>query len=162
MTDQDKENLRDDNSNSDLRSLDDSVKECQGEKSETKSSLLVAPNEDDLESVPRYMRSRLTHAQLVETVNVFNESLQSKYKIMNMPRSQQGTRARQKFEEWRKQETFETQQEGLSFVTKEDVHDLAKKNNLDFNTVKISLQVLRYCGGLRLHGEGGVNRFIVN
>uniref|UniRef100_A0A7S3PF98 Spindle and kinetochore-associated protein 1 n=1 Tax=Aplanochytrium stocchinoi TaxID=215587 RepID=A0A7S3PF98_9STRA len=135
-----------------------------GSTSESNSSelkLLKAPDQESLEGVPRYMRSRLTHQQLLEVVNTINDALTNKYKIMRMPRSKQGTTARQQFEKWRKQETVETQEEGLVFVSNEDILDTGKDNGVDFNILKTSLQVLRYCGGLRLHGEGGIHRFIV-
>lgn len=122
---------------------------------------LLCPDQESLASVPKYMRGRITHEQVAESVTVINETMAYKNKILKMPKAKRSTKQREKFLAWRDQETPETIRSQIFFFTAEDLFVTAKEKGVEQKTIKATLQILRYFGMLKVDGEGGFMRYTV-
>lgn len=106
---------------------------------------------DEFESVPKYMKGRLTYSQLNAAIDELNKPFQEKYKILAMKRSALNDANRKRFEKFKLQETKDTS--GEYFIVDEDIKE--------FSTLKMDsvgraiLTVLRHCGRIKeIRGSG--------
>mmetsp|Transcript_16212 Transcript_16212/g.45982 ORF Transcript_16212/g.45982 Transcript_16212/m.45982 type:complete len:280 (-) Transcript_16212:129-968(-) len=114
------------------------------------------PTEAELELVPRYMRGRLALAKLQAAVDAVQRALEVKATTLALPRHKQSVAVREKVLSWCGQECDEAA--GDQFVT---IEDIAEQKEVDMNTLKSALQVLRFTNHLRLINSGGVARYCV-
>mmetsp|Transcript_12528 Transcript_12528/g.22330 ORF Transcript_12528/g.22330 Transcript_12528/m.22330 type:complete len:280 (-) Transcript_12528:441-1280(-) len=150
-------------SNNDGRDESDGAEETQepldhfaSQKDADGNYTIDTPGENRLNKVPKYMRGRLTLSKLEAACNAVNKALQFKQATMAIPRGKQSVAVRERIMEWRNQESDETR--GLFFVTIEDV---ISHKEVDINSLKSALQVLRFLGVLRLVNDGGIARYCV-
>ena len=105
---------------------------------------IVGKNEFD--SVPKYVRGRLTQGRLNDSINEFNEELMAKYRILQMPCSRMAKKEYDLHEKYQKEETKETKK--LFWLSTDDF-----KNSRNFTfdqTGRAIFQVLRHLKRLKM------------
>eukprot|EP01117_Protostelium_nocturnum_P009629 TRINITY_DN3439_c0_g1_i1.p1 TRINITY_DN3439_c0_g1~~TRINITY_DN3439_c0_g1_i1.p1 ORF type:complete len:279 (+),score=91.50 TRINITY_DN3439_c0_g1_i1:293-1129(+) len=108
---------------------------------------------DELESVPKYMKGRITMEKVNQAIDDIQSVLSAKYKTLSQPIGKLSGESLAKFKTWRDEETKDTK--GVFFVTENDLKHTSVKNDA---TGKSILAVLRHLNRLRELG-GTTKRF---
>ncbi|CAN9498822.1 unnamed protein product [Ophioblennius macclurei] len=111
----------------------------------------------EFNSIPQYMKGRVSYDQVNTAVQSINTAVTFKYKIVHQPEktlNNQSRRLRQRFKD---QETKDTK--GHYFIVEDDIREFAQiKVDKRFQGI---LNMLRHCQRLRELRGGGVTRFVL-
>lgn len=160
-----------------------SAEECPGKStvgkvaSTTNPGTIQAPSEipaitlEEFETVPKYMRGRLTREKVNGGVEFLNRVILDKYTFLRQNPAKLPPDQRQKYYDWKDCETEETV--GKVFVTETDVKTaLGAKGGpggpgvpgttfkLD-STGRAILAIMRHCGRIKEIRGNGMTRFVV-
>ncbi|XP_047453297.1 spindle and kinetochore-associated protein 1 [Mugil cephalus] len=111
----------------------------------------------EFESIPQYMKGRVTYDQLNAAVNNINTAMTAKYKIFNQSTKTLNNNARKLHQRFKDQETKQTK--GQYFVVEDDIRDFTQmKVDKRFQGI---LNMLRHCQRLRELRGGGLTRYVL-
>ncbi|XP_060764200.1 spindle and kinetochore-associated protein 1 [Neoarius graeffei] len=111
----------------------------------------------EFDSIPQYMKGRVTYEQLNSAVKSINTAVIAKYKILHQPVKNLNNTARKLHQCFKDQETKDTK--GQFFVVEEDLRELAQLK-VDKRFVGM-LNMLRHCQRLKELRGGGLTRYML-
>ncbi|KAF7700829.1 spindle and kinetochore-associated protein 1 [Silurus meridionalis] len=111
----------------------------------------------EFDSIPQYMKGRVTYDQLNSAVKSINMAITGKYKIFQQPVKSLSNAARKFHQRFKEQETKDTK--GQFFVVEEDLRELAQLK-VDKRFVGM-LNMLRHCQRLKELRGGGLTRYML-
>ncbi|XP_037538972.1 LOW QUALITY PROTEIN: spindle and kinetochore-associated protein 1 [Nematolebias whitei] len=111
----------------------------------------------EFESIPQYMKGRVTYDQLNIVVDSFNAALKAKYKILSQPVKILSNHSRKLQQRFKTQETKDTK--GRCFIVEEDIREFTQMK-VDKRCQGI-LSMLRHCQRLRELRGGGLVRYVL-
>lgn len=111
----------------------------------------------EFDSIPPYMKGRVTYDQLNAAVQSINTAVTSKYKILHQPVKTLNNVSRSLQQRFKDQETKDTK--GHFFVVEQDIKEFAQLK-VDKRFVGM-LNMLRHCQRLKEVRGGGLTRFIL-
>ncbi|XP_026862302.2 spindle and kinetochore-associated protein 1 [Electrophorus electricus] len=111
----------------------------------------------EFDTIPQYMKGRVTYDQLNAAVRSINTAVMAKYRILQQPAKSLSNTARKLHQRFKEQETKDTK--GLFFVVEEDLRELAQLK-LDKRFVGM-LNMLRHCQRLKELRGGGLTRYVL-
>ncbi|KAM5222139.1 SKA complex subunit 1 [Ctenodactylus gundi] len=112
---------------------------------------------DEFNSIPSYMKSRLTYCQINDVIKEINKAVISKYKIVHQPKRSMNSVTRNLYHRFINEETKDTK--GTYFVVEADIKE--------FTTLKVDkrfhviLNILRHCRRLSEVRGGGLTRYVI-
>ncbi|CAL1595259.1 unnamed protein product [Knipowitschia caucasica] len=111
----------------------------------------------EFESIPQYMKGRVSYDQLNSAVRSINASISSKYKILHQPMKTLNNHTRKLQQQFKQQETKETK--GKFFIVEGDISEFTeRKVDKKFQGI---LNILRHCQRLKEQRGGGITRFVL-
>uniref|UniRef100_H3CGP6 SKA complex subunit 1 n=2 Tax=Tetraodon nigroviridis TaxID=99883 RepID=H3CGP6_TETNG len=111
----------------------------------------------EFDSIPQYMKGRVTYEQLNAAVQNINTAVKAKYKILRQPLKSLGDHSRKLQTRFKEQETKDTK--GQFFVVEDDIRELVPvKVDKRFQGM---LNMLRHCQRLRELRGGRVTRHVL-
>ncbi|XP_044287424.1 spindle and kinetochore-associated protein 1 [Varanus komodoensis] len=100
---------------------------------------------EEFESVPAYMRGRLTYSQVNAVIQEINKAVTSKYKIMRQPTKSMTAAVRNLYFRFQEEETKDTK--GEFFIVEADIEEFTQlKADKRFHSI---LTILRHCQRVR-------------
>ncbi|XP_042352541.1 spindle and kinetochore-associated protein 1 [Plectropomus leopardus] len=111
----------------------------------------------EFDSIPQYMRGRVSYHQLNAAVQSINTAVIAKYKILHQAVKTLNNHARKLHQRFKEQETADTK--GQFFVVEDDIRE--------FTQIKVDkrfqgmLSMLRHCQRLRELRGGGITRYVL-
>ncbi|KAI4897748.1 hypothetical protein NFI96_033832 [Prochilodus magdalenae] len=111
----------------------------------------------EFDTIPQYMKGRVTYDQLNAAVKSINTAVTGKYKILHQPVKSLTNATRKLHQRFKDQETKDTK--GQFFVVEEDMRDLAQLK-VDKRFVGM-LNMLRHCQRLKELRGGGLTRYVL-
>ncbi|XP_006144516.1 spindle and kinetochore-associated protein 1 isoform X1 [Tupaia chinensis] len=112
---------------------------------------------DEFDSVPAYMKSRLTYSQINDVIKEINKAVISKYKILHQPKKSMNSVARNLYHRFIDEETKDTK--GHYFIVEADIKEFtALKVDKKFHVL---LNILRHCRRLSEVRGGGLTRYVI-
>ncbi|XP_068459638.1 spindle and kinetochore-associated protein 1 [Clinocottus analis] len=109
----------------------------------------------EFESIPPYMKGRVSYHQLNAAVQGINTAVTAKYKILHQSAKTLSNHARKLHQRFKAQETKDTK--GQYFVVEDDIREFTQmKADKRFQGI---LNMLRHCHRLRELRGGGVTRY---
>lgn len=111
----------------------------------------------EFESIPQYMKGRVSYDQLNAVVQSINTAVTAKYKILHQSVKTRNNHARKLHQRFKDQETKDTK--GQYFVVEDDIREFTKmKVDKRFQGI---LNMLRHCRRLRELRGGGLTRYML-
>ncbi|XP_029910508.1 SKA complex subunit 1 isoform X2 [Myripristis murdjan] len=111
----------------------------------------------EFESIPQYMKGRLTYSQLNAAVESINRALAGKYKILHQSVKTLNNHSRRLYQRFKEEETKNTK--GQYFVVEADIREFAEiKVDKRFQGI---LNMLRHCQRIREQRGGGLTRYVL-
>ncbi|XP_019113748.1 SKA complex subunit 1 [Larimichthys crocea] len=111
----------------------------------------------EFESIPQYMKGRVSYDQLNATVQCINTAVTAKYKILHQSVKTLNNRSRKLHQRFKDQETKDTK--GQYFVVEDDIREFTQvKVDKRFQGI---LNMLRHCQRLRELRGGGLSRYML-
>ncbi|XP_074534165.1 SKA complex subunit 1 [Halichoeres trimaculatus] len=111
----------------------------------------------EFDSIPQYMRGRVSYEQLNATVQSINTAVTAKYKILHQPVKTLNNQSRKLQQRFKEQETKHTK--GQFFVVEEDIREFTQmKVDKRFQGI---LNMLRHCQRLKELRGGGLTRYLL-
>ncbi len=107
---------------------------------------------DEFKDVPAYVKGRITREYVNEMVDCIHNTLESKHKILSMPRHSMGDSMMRKYKAFKEAETGETQ--GLHFFIDGDVESM----KID-SSWRAGLATLRTLKRIKEVRGGGIIRY---
>ncbi|NWW21955.1 SKA1 protein, partial [Falcunculus frontatus] len=112
---------------------------------------------EEFESVPAYMKGRLTYDQINAVVQEMNKAVAAKYKIMYQPLKNMSIPDRNLYDKFMEQETNATR--GLFFIVEADIKAFTQlKADKRFHSI---LSILRHCQRVREIRGSGLVRYVI-
>nr|XP_057943912.1 spindle and kinetochore-associated protein 1 [Doryrhamphus excisus]XP_057943913.1 spindle and kinetochore-associated protein 1 [Doryrhamphus excisus]XP_057943914.1 spindle and kinetochore-associated protein 1 [Doryrhamphus excisus] len=111
----------------------------------------------EFESIPQYMKGRVSYSQINAAVQSINTAIAAKYKIIHQPVKTLKNHARKLLQRFKDQETKETK--GQYFVVEEDLREFTQMK-VDKRLQGI-FNMLRHCQRLREQRGGRVTRYVL-
>ncbi|XP_066507758.1 spindle and kinetochore-associated protein 1 [Hoplias malabaricus] len=111
----------------------------------------------EFDTIPQYMKGRVTYDQLNAAVKSINMAVMSKYKILHQPLKSLTNATRKLHQRFKDQETKDTK--GQFFVVEEDLRDLAQLK-VDKRFIGM-LNMLRHCQRIKELRGGGLTRYLL-
>ncbi|XP_036274581.1 spindle and kinetochore-associated protein 1 [Pipistrellus kuhlii] len=112
---------------------------------------------EEFNSIPAYMKSRLTYCQINDVIKEINKAVVSKYKILHQPKKSMSSVARNLYHRFMDEETKDTK--GHYFVVEADIKEFtALKVDKRFH---VMLNILRHCRRLSEVRGGGLTRYVI-
>ncbi|NWV13055.1 SKA1 protein, partial [Ptilonorhynchus violaceus] len=112
---------------------------------------------EEFESVPAYMKGRLTYDQINAVVQEINKAVVSKYKILHQPLKSMSVPVRNLYHRFMEDETKGT--EGEFFIVEADMKEFTQmKMDKRFHSI---LSILRHCQRVREVRGSGLVRYII-
>nr|XP_055064785.1 spindle and kinetochore-associated protein 1 [Misgurnus anguillicaudatus]XP_055064786.1 spindle and kinetochore-associated protein 1 [Misgurnus anguillicaudatus] len=111
----------------------------------------------EFDSIPPYMKGRVSYDQLNATVQSINTAVTAKYKILHQPVKTLNNVSRTLQQRFKDQETKDTK--GNFFIVEQDIKEFTQLK-VDKRFVGM-LNMLRHCQRLKEVRGGGVTRFIL-
>ncbi|XP_015274568.1 PREDICTED: spindle and kinetochore-associated protein 1-like, partial [Gekko japonicus] len=100
---------------------------------------------EEFESVPAYMRGRLSYNQVNAVIQEINKAVASKYKIMRQPTKSMSSTVRNLYFRFQEEETKDTK--GEFFIVEADIEEFTQlKADKRFHGI---LTILRHCQRVR-------------
>ncbi|XP_064620838.1 spindle and kinetochore-associated protein 1-like [Lineus longissimus] len=112
---------------------------------------------DEFESVPKYMKGRMTYEKMNSAIDELNHAFDAKYKILRQRRSYLSEKQKQKARDYKAQENKDTK--GLHFIVEDDI-----KNDSGLKLDKASktlFTILRHCQRFREVRSGKLLRYVL-
>ncbi|XP_039882541.1 spindle and kinetochore-associated protein 1 [Simochromis diagramma] len=111
----------------------------------------------EFESIPQYMKGRVTYEQLNAAVESINTAVAAKYKIVHQSLKTLNNHSRKLHQRFKDQETKDTK--GQYFVVEDDIREFTQmKVDKRFQGI---LNMLRHCQRLRELRGGGLTRYML-
>lgn len=111
----------------------------------------------EFDSIPQYMRGRVSYEQLNAAVQSINAAVTAKYKILHQPVKTLNNQSRKLQQRFKEQETKHTK--GQFFVVEEDIREFTQmKVDKRFQGI---LNMLRHCQRLKELRGGGLTRYML-
>lgn len=111
----------------------------------------------EFESIPQYMKGRVSYEQLNAVVQSFNTAVTAKYKILHQSGKTLNNHSRKLQQRFKDQQTKETR--GQFFIVEEDIREFTQtKVDKRFQGI---LNMLRHCQRIRELRGGGVTRYML-
>ncbi|XP_039989554.1 spindle and kinetochore-associated protein 1 [Xiphias gladius] len=111
----------------------------------------------EFESIPQYMKGRVSYEQLNAAVQSINTAAAAKYKILHQSLKTLNNHARKLHQRFKDQETKDTK--GQYFVVEDDIREFTQtKVDKRFQGI---LNMLRHCQRLRELRGGGLTRYML-
>ena len=127
--------------------------------SPTTTTKLTAPTQPHFDSIPRYVRGRVTFADVCAVVDLANAAAERKQAVLALPPAKQNVRAKQAIAVWTEQAKSIAAAGGdRTFVSDADLAD-ASRGSVAESTIRAALQCLRHLGHVRVVG-GNVYVFL--
>ncbi|NXB26382.1 SKA1 protein, partial [Rhagologus leucostigma] len=120
-----------------------------------KEAALITTEEFD--SVPAYMKGRLTYDQINAVVQEMNKAMAAKYKILYQPLKSMSVPVRNLYDRFMEEETKDTR--GLFFIVEADIKEFTQlKLDKRFHSI---LNILRHCQRVREVRGSGLVRYVI-
>ncbi|XP_028287283.1 SKA complex subunit 1 isoform X2 [Parambassis ranga] len=111
----------------------------------------------EYDSIPQYMKGRVSYDQLNTAVHSINTTVAAKYKILRQPVKALNNHARKLHQRFKDQDTKDTK--GQHFIVEDDIREFTHmKVDKRFQGI---LNMLRHCQRLRELRGGGLTRYIL-
>ncbi|XP_029435950.1 spindle and kinetochore-associated protein 1 isoform X2 [Rhinatrema bivittatum] len=111
----------------------------------------------EFESVPAYMKNRLTYDQINSAIQEINKAVKCKYKVMQQPLKSMNTNTRKLSFRFQEEETKETK--GHFFIVDEDIKEFTQlKVDKRFHGI---LNIVRHCQRIREVRTKGLVRYML-
>lgn len=112
---------------------------------------------EEYAAIPKYMKGRITYEKLKIVVDAFNQTLEAKYKLLEIRKPLYG-KLLEKIRNYKKQECSETR--GYLFCTDDDLEEIS---NLKLDTqMKNCLTILRHCKRIKdVRSAGNIVRHLL-
>ncbi|XP_001509072.2 spindle and kinetochore-associated protein 1 isoform X1 [Ornithorhynchus anatinus] len=121
-----------------------------------KEALLITAAE--FNTVPAYMKSRLTYCQINDVVQEINKAVTSKYKILQQPKKSMSSAVRNLYHRFLEEETKDTK--GQFFIVEADIKEFTNlKLDKRFHVI---LNILRHCRRLSEVRGAGLVRYVIS
>ncbi|NXP57004.1 SKA1 protein, partial [Chloropsis cyanopogon] len=125
------------------------------EKKSIKEAALITTEE--FESVPAYMKGRITYDQINAALQEMNKAVVGKYKILYQPLKSMSAPVRNLYHRFIEEETKDTK--GLFFVVEDDIKEFTQlKVDKRFHTI---LSILRHCQRVKEIRGSGLIRYVI-
>ncbi|NWV30703.1 SKA1 protein, partial [Grantiella picta] len=112
---------------------------------------------EEFESVPAYMKGRLTYDQINAVVQEINKAVVGKYKIMYQPLKSMSVPVRNLYHRFMEEETKGTR--GVFFIVEADIKKFTRlKLDKRFHSI---INILRHCQRVREVRDSGLTRYII-
>ncbi|KAL0965578.1 hypothetical protein UPYG_G00283160 [Umbra pygmaea] len=111
----------------------------------------------EFESIPQYMKGRVTYDQLNAAVENINTALTGKYKVCHQPVKNMNNATRKLHQRFKEEENKETK--GRFFIVEADIKEFTQMK-VDKRFVSI-LNMLRHCQRLREQRGQGLTRYVL-
>ncbi|NXI92462.1 SKA1 protein, partial [Psophia crepitans] len=112
---------------------------------------------EEFESVPAYMKGRLTYHQINAVIEGVNKAVVSKYKILHQPLKSMNAAVRKLYHRFLGEETKDTT--GEFFIVEADIKEFTQlKVDKRFHTI---LNILRHCQRMREVRGSGLVRYVI-
>ncbi|NXI12496.1 SKA1 protein, partial [Irena cyanogastra] len=125
------------------------------EKKVIKEAALITTEE--FESVPAYLRGRITYDQINAVVQEINKAVVDKYKILYQPLKSMSAPVRNLYHRFIEEETKNTK--GVFFIVENDIKEFTQlKMDKRFHSI---LSILRHCQRVREIRSAGLIRYVI-
>ncbi|NWX59372.1 SKA1 protein, partial [Promerops cafer] len=125
------------------------------EKKNIKEAALITTEE--FESVPAYMKGRITYDQVNAVVQQMNKAVVGKYKILYQPLKSMSAPVRNLYHRFVEEETKDTK--GVFFIVEDDIKEFTQlKLDKRFHSI---LSILRHCQRVREIRSSGLIRYVI-
>ncbi|NXJ25213.1 SKA1 protein, partial [Dicrurus megarhynchus] len=112
---------------------------------------------EEFESVPAYMKGRLTYDQINAVVQEMNKAVVAKYNILYQPLKSMSVPVRNLYDRFMEEETKDTR--GLFFIVEADIKEFTElKLDKRFHSI---LNILRHCQRVREVRSLGLIRYVI-
>ncbi|NWS31615.1 SKA1 protein, partial [Polioptila caerulea] len=112
---------------------------------------------DEFESVPAYLKGRITYEQINAVVQQLNKAVVGKYKILYQPLKSMSAPARNLYHRFMEEENKDTK--GLFFIVEADIKEFTElKLDKRFHSI---LSILRHCQRVREVRGSGLIRYVI-
>ncbi|NXA89903.1 SKA1 protein, partial [Melanocharis versteri] len=112
---------------------------------------------EEFESVPAYMKGRITYDQINAVVQQMNKAVVGKYKILYQPLKYMSAPVRNLYHRFMEEETKDTR--GVFFVVEADIKEFTQqKLDKRFHSI---LSILRHCQRVREVRSSGLIRYVI-
>lgn len=122
---------------------------------------IVRLSPTEFENIPKYLKGRLSLEKLNQWTELLEKIFVEKYSIMQSTPAKLGGESRNRYYEWRDQESEECR--GQPFVTEHDIKTLCQGKGPKMDpTGRSIISILRHCGRLREVRSTGIVRLVLN
>ncbi|NXY38225.1 SKA1 protein, partial [Pomatorhinus ruficollis] len=112
---------------------------------------------EEFESVPTYMKGRITYDQINAVVQQLNKAVVDKYKILYQPLKSMSAPVRNLYHRFIEEETKDTK--GVFFIVEADIKEFTQlKLDKRFHSI---LNILRHCQRVREIRGSGLIRYVI-
>ncbi|NXB07687.1 SKA1 protein, partial [Cnemophilus loriae] len=112
---------------------------------------------EEFESVPAYMKGRITYDQVNAVVQQMNKAVVGKYKILYQPLKSMSAPVRNLYHRFMEEETKDTR--GVFFIVEADIKEFTQlKLDKRFHSI---LSILRHCQRVREIRGSGLIRYVI-
>uniref|UniRef100_A0A8D2P513 SKA complex subunit 1 n=1 Tax=Zosterops lateralis melanops TaxID=1220523 RepID=A0A8D2P513_ZOSLA len=112
---------------------------------------------EEFQSVPTYMKGRITYDQINAVVQQINKAVVDKYKILYQPLKSMSVPARNLYHRFMEEETKDTK--GVFFIVEADIKEFTQlKLDKRFHNI---LNILRHCQRVREIRGSGLIRYVI-
>ncbi|XP_059692488.1 spindle and kinetochore-associated protein 1 [Haemorhous mexicanus] len=135
--------------------------ECKAEKKPAKEKKPIKEaaliTTEEFESVPAYMKGRITYDQINAVVQELNKAVVGKYKILYQPLKSMSAPVRNLYHRFVEEETKDTK--GAFFIVEDDIKAFTQlKLDKKFHSI---LSILRHCQRVREIRGSGLIRYVI-
>ncbi|NWI37476.1 SKA1 protein, partial [Picathartes gymnocephalus] len=112
---------------------------------------------EEFESIPAYMKGRITYDQINAVVQQINMAVVGKYKILYQPLKSMSAPVRNLYHRFMEEETKDTR--GVFFIVEADIKEFTQlKLDKRFHSI---LNILRHCQRVREVRSSGLIRYVI-
>ncbi|NWX28731.1 SKA1 protein, partial [Notiomystis cincta] len=112
---------------------------------------------EEFESVPAYMKGRITYEQINAVVQEINKAVVAKYKILYQPLKSLSAPVRNLYHRFMEEETNDTR--GVFFIVEADIKEFTQlKLDKRFHNI---VSILRHCQRVREVRSSGLIRYVI-
>ncbi|NXG97223.1 SKA1 protein, partial [Loxia leucoptera] len=145
----------------DLKQRQTKAVECKSEKKPAKEKKPIKEaaliTTEEFESVPAYMKGRITYDQINAVVQELNKAVVGKYKILYQPLKSMSAPVRNLYHRFIEEETKDTK--GAFFIVEDDIKAFTQlKLDKRFHSI---LSILRHCQRVREIRGSGLIRYVI-
>ncbi|NXD45990.1 SKA1 protein, partial [Copsychus sechellarum] len=112
---------------------------------------------EEFESIPAYLKGRITYDQINAVVQQLNKAVEGKYKILYQPLKSMSAPVRNLYHRFMEEETKDTK--GVIFIVEADIREFTQlKLDKRFHSI---VSILRHCQRVRELRGSGLTRYVV-